>query len=99
MKVSMLILSMVIFLVVLATVEAGGKPCRVDDCSKCNKSGRKCKVCNEGFQVKPGGKWCNIVVVESACEEDPSFGCPGAKAAGMCGKDPYVTSMCCQTCA
>ena len=33
-------------------------PCKVKDCKKCNLTGKKCKVCIEGFKPKKKGKKC-----------------------------------------
>merc|ERR1711881_139341 len=60
MRLSILLLSVLVVLAVLAFAEAKKKkeagPCKVKDCKKCNLTGKKCKVCNTGFKPKKKGK-------------------------------------------
>jgi len=62
MRLSILLLSVLVVLAVLASCEAKKKkvpgPCKVKDCKKCNITGKKCKVCNTGFKPKQRGKKC-----------------------------------------
>jgi len=63
MKASILLFSVLVILVVLALGEAKKKkkeagPCAVKDCKKCNLTGKKCKVCIEGYKPKKKGKKC-----------------------------------------
>jgi len=64
MRLSILLLSVLVVLAVLAVCEGKKKknktpgPCKVKDCKKCNITGKKCKVCNTGYKPKQRGKKC-----------------------------------------
>merc|ERR1712025_1086721 len=65
MKISILLLSLLVVLAVLSCAEAQKKkkkqvpgPCKVNNCKKCNITGKKCRVCDAGFKPKQRGKKC-----------------------------------------
>jgi len=70
-RLSILLLSVLVILAVLAIADAKKKkkpgPCKVKDCTKCNLTGKKCKKCNSGFKPKQKGKKC----VAQPCAVNP----------------------------
>jgi hypothetical protein len=65
MRVSVLVLSVLVVLAVIAITDAkkkkkdtSVKPCKVKNCAICKPSGKKCKRCNDGFKEKQKGKKC-----------------------------------------
>jgi len=76
MKLSIVFLSCLVVLAVLLAVSEAKKPrgpCRVENCKKCIRSGKKCKKCNAGFELgKPikrkKSKKC-VAVLDTAVED------------------------------
>jgi len=72
MRLSLLLLLTLVVITALSLAEAKKRkkvsgPCKVPDCKKCNVTGKKCKVCNEGFKLKRRTKKCK----PKPCYENP----------------------------